>query len=92
MARFKMRLVQQTTEEGSGDFTLEADSPEAAAAILNRAWKVAMAQGSSLVRLPDGQVQLIERSDIIARRVSFVLLDERGEEVREVTPPNGHAP
>ena len=57
MARFKMRLVQQTTEEGSGDFTLEADSPEAAAAILDRAWKVAMAQGSSLVRLPDGQVQ-----------------------------------
>lgn len=92
MARIRMRLVQQTTEEGSGDFVLEADSPEAAAAILSRAWKLAMAEGSSLVRLPDGQVQLIERTDIIARRVSFLLLDKHGDEVRAVTPPNGHAP
>ena len=89
MAMFNIRLVQQITEQGSGDFTIEAGSAEAAAAILLKAYKVAQAQGSSLIKLLDGQVQLIERSEVLARSVSFVLLDQEGAEIRPVTAPDG---
>jgi hypothetical protein len=91
MARFNIRLVQQTTEQGSGDFAIEAGSPEAAAAILSDAYKAARAEGSNIVKLPDGQAQVIERTEVLERQVSFLLLDENGDEVRPVTAPSGGA-
>lgn len=89
MAMFSIRLVQQITEQGSGDFMIEADSPEAAAGILLVAYKIAQAEDSSLVKLLDGQVQLIEREEVLGCSVSFKLLDDDGAEVRSVTAPNG---
>ena len=89
MAMFSIRLVQQITEQGSGDFNIEAGSAEAAAAILLTAYKVARAEDSSIVKLLDGQMQVLERSEVLGRSVSFVLLDENGAEVRPVTAPDG---
>lgn len=85
MATFSIRLVQQITEQGSGDFVIEASNAEAAAGILLTAYKAARAKDSSLVKLLDGQVQLIEREEVLSRSVSFKLLDENGGEVRLVT-------
>ncbi|QDJ12281.1 Hypothetical protein HVPorG_05053 (plasmid) [Roseomonas mucosa] len=91
MAKYSMRLVQRTTEQGSGDFVIEAATPEGAAAVLSDAYKAACAEDSSIIKLADGQSQVIERTEVLGREVSFVLLDEHGDEVRTVTPPNGHA-
>ena len=88
MAMFSIRLVQQITEQGSGDFIIEAESAEAAAGILLAAYKVARAEDSSIVKLLDGQVQLIEREEVLGRSVSFKLLGEDGAEVRSVTVPD----
>ena len=89
MATFSIRLVQQITEQGSGDFVIEASSAEAAAGILLTAYKAAQAEDSSVVELLDGQVQLIERAEVLGRSVSFKLLDEDGAEVGLVTAPDG---
>jgi len=43
----------------------------------------------TLVELLDGQVQLIERAEVLGRSISFKLLDEDGAEVRLVTAPGG---
>ncbi|WP_145145642.1 hypothetical protein [Roseomonas gilardii] len=89
MATFSIRLVQKITEQGSGDFTIEAASAEAAAAVLLRAYKATLAEGSSIVKLQDGQAQLLEREEVLDRSVSLVLLDQEGREVRPVTAPDG---
>ena len=89
MAKFSIRLVQQITEQGSGDFTIEAKNAEAAAGILLAAYKAAQAEESNLVKLTDGQVHLIERETVLDRSVSFKLLDEGGAEVRSVTASDG---
>lgn len=89
MAMFSIRLVQQITEQGFGDFMIEAGSAEGAAGILLAAYKVAQAEDSSVVKLLDGQVQLIERQEVLGRSVSFKLLDNDGAEVRSVTAPDG---
>ena len=89
MATFSIRLVQQITEQGSGDSVIEASSAEAAAGILLAAYKAAQAEDSSVVELLDGQVQLIERAEVLGRSVSFKLLDEDGAKVRLVTAPDG---
>jgi len=86
---FSIRLVQQITEQGSGDFNIEAGSAEAAAGILLKAYKVARSEDSSIIKLQDGQSQLIEREKVLDRSVSFMLLDKEGTEVRPVTAPNG---
>ena len=72
MAMFSIRLVQQITEQGSGDFNIEAGSAEAAAGILLKAYKVAQAEGSSVIELRDGQAQLIEREKVVGHSVSFM--------------------
>lgn len=89
MATFSIRIVQQITEQGSGDFFIEATNAEAAAGILLKAYHVAQSEDSSLIKLQDGQVQLIEREEVLGRSVSFKLLDEDGAEVRSVTAPDG---
>ena len=89
MATFSIRLVHTITEQGSGDFTVEAASAEAAAAVLLNAYKAARAEGSSTVKLQDGQAQLLAREEVLGRSVSFVLLDGEGAEVRPVMAPDG---
>ena len=86
MTRHRMRLVEQLVEEDSGDFTVDAATPELAAGILVAAHDAARDRCEDLVVLPDGQSRLIEPTDIVRSHVFCVLLDEAGEEVREVEP------
>lgn len=86
MAKFTIRLVQQITEQGFGDFLIEASTADAAAELVRKAYKIARAEGSSVVRLTDGQVQVLERVEVLDRIVSFILLDQDGEEVGPVGP------
>ena len=89
MKKFSIRLVEYTTERGFGDFSIAAETAEAATAALYVAYKIAKSEQSNIVKLADGQMQLIERLEVVDRSVSFVLLDEHGTEVRTVTTPNG---
>lgn len=89
MAQFSIRIVQQVTEQGSGDFIIEASTAEAAVAVLSTVYKIARAEGSNIVTLQDGQSQILERAEVLDRVVSFMLLDADGEEVRPVSVPLG---
>jgi len=94
MPTFALRLVEEITERGHGDFAVEADTPEAAAAILEASYRQARDAGSNLVVLPDGQQQFIEREAAAAPTVSFVLLDGDGLPGAPVSPrdPDEGAP
>jgi len=87
-----MRLVEQMIEEDSGDFTLDAPTPERAAAVLLAAHDRARERGSNHVRLADGQSCRIEPDDVVRTRAFCVLLDESGQELREVEPDHGEEP
>lgn len=86
-----MRPVEQLVEEDSGDFTVEAPTPELAAGILVAAHGAARDRCDDLVVLPDGQSRRIGPTDVVRTRVFCLLLDENSEEVREVEP-GGHEP
>jgi hypothetical protein len=84
MTIYAIRLVAQTTRQGSIDFKVEAASPSAAAAIIAEAHNQTEASGTGLMLLPDGQEELFEIVDVVARERTFFLLDDAGEEVTEV--------
>jgi len=93
MTRFRMRLVEQLIEEDSGDFTVDADTPAQAAAILLRAHDTARDADRNLVTLPDGQARNIEPNDVVGNRVFCLLLDEEGDEIGgEIVPDWGPPP
>jgi len=88
-----MRLVEQLVEEDSGDFTVEADTPAQAAAILLQAHDSAREADRNLVTLPDGQARNIEPDDVVGTRVFCLLLDEEGDEIGgEIVPDRGTPP
>ena len=90
-----MRLVERIVHESGCDFLVEAPTPALAAAILLAAHKQAFKQCANLVTLPDG---LAETQSVCrwSRRIgeTFVvknsgvcrLLDEAGEEIKDVEP------
>ena len=86
MTRHRMRLVERLVEEDSGDFLVEAPTPALAAGILLAAHNRAREQCSDLVRLPDGQRRRIEPTDVVENRTFCLLLDEAGQEVKEIDP------
>ena len=92
MSKYRMLLVEELVESDSGEFIVEAASPEVAAAILITA-HAARDDDSNIVRLPDGQECEIDPNGIIESRVFCVLLDDTGKELHEVepdyTPPTG---
>lgn len=88
MPKFRMLLVEEIVECDCAEFDVEASSPEAAAAILTEAHDRAREDCSSWVSLPDGQRRHIEPDNIVRTRVFCVLLDEQGNEVREIDPNN----
>jgi tRNA pseudouridine-54 N-methylase len=98
MTIYAIRLVAQTTRQGSIDFKVEAASPSAAAAIIAEAHNQREASDSGLMFLPDGQEELFEIVDVVSRERSFFLLDETGEEVSEIplvdapSPPSRRHP
>ncbi len=88
MTRFRMRLVERLIEEDSGDFTVDAVTPELAAGILLRAHDAARDKCEDLVVLPDGQSCRIEPTDVVANQVFCMLLDEAGEEIGSEVEPD----
>lgn len=88
MTRFRMRLVERLIEEDSGDFTVEAATPELAAGILLRAHDAARDECEDLVVLPDGQSCRIEPTDVVANQVFCMLLNEAGEEIGSEIEPH----
>ena len=95
MTRHRMRLVERRVQEGTCDFIIEAPTPALAAGILLTAYKRAFKQCSNLVTLPDalaetqsvcrwsryiGGMFVIENSGLCR------LLDETGQEVKEIDP------
>ena len=86
MTLHRMRLVERLVEEDSGDFLVEAPTPELAAGILLAAHDRAREQCSDVVTLPDGQRRRIEPTDVVENRTFFMLLDEAGQEIKEIDP------
>lgn len=93
MARYQIRLVEQSILEGSGDFAVEADTPERAATLLLQAHNAAREDCRDLAVLPDGQDRRIEPREVVDNRVFCVRLDEAGSEVGgEIEPDFGPPP
>ncbi len=89
MPIFTIRLVERTTNEGSADFKVDAPTASDAAAIVAEAHARAQVIGSNMVTLPDGQTQVVESEDVVARDRRFVLIDDQGAEVAEIPIPGG---
>ena len=81
-----MRLIERLIEEDSGDFLVEAPTPALAAGILLAAHNRAREQCSNLVTLPDGQRRRIEPTNVVENSTFCMLLDEAGQEVKEIDP------
>ncbi|MEK8121608.1 hypothetical protein WOB59_00360 [Methylocystis sp. IM4] len=79
-----MLLVEELVESDCAEFTVDAATPEAASAILVDAHARAREGCSSWVSLPDGQRKHIEPDNVVRSRVFCVLLDDNGDEVREI--------
>lgn len=93
MTRYRIRLVEQSILEGSGDFTVEADTPELAAAVLLQAHEAARKECRDLVVLADGQSRRIEPREVIDNKLFCIRLDEAGDEIGgEIEPDDGPPP
>jgi hypothetical protein len=84
MPTFRMLLVEELVESDSGEFSVDAQTPQDAAALLIEAHNRARDQCTSWVTLPDGQKRHIEPENVVRTRVFCVLLDDKGEEVAEI--------
>lgn len=98
MTRYRIRLVEQSILEGSGDFTVEADTPELAAAVLLQAHEAARKECRDLVVLADGLAETrsvcrwsrrIEPREVIDNKLFCIRLDEAGDEIE---PDDGPPP
>jgi len=93
VTRHRLRLVERSILEGSGDFTVEADTPELAAAVLLRAHDAAREACRDLVVLPDGQSRRIEPKEVVDNNVFCIRLDDAGDEIGgEIKPDDGPPP
>ena len=81
-----MRLVEQLIQEGSGDFLVEAETPALAAGFLLGMHDAARERDSNIVALADGQSCRIEPNSVVENSTFCILLDETGQEIREVEP------
>ena len=84
MSSFNIRLIERTTHQGSADFRVDAETEAAAATIVADAHTAAQANGTNMVTLPDGQTQVVEAEEIVARERTFMLVDDDGTEIREI--------
>jgi hypothetical protein len=88
MPSFNIRLVEQTTLEGSGDFTVHADTAHDAATVIAEAHRLAKTRGTHLVTLPNGQVQVVESEREVSCQVVLLLLNDLGD-ILETLPLPG---
>jgi ABC-type cobalamin/Fe3+-siderophores transport system ATPase subunit len=84
MSTFNIRLIERTTHQGCADFRVHAETAAAAATIVADAHTGAQADGTNMVTLPDGQTQVVEAEEIVARERTFLLVDDAGTEIREI--------
>lgn len=84
MPIFTIRLVEQTTKQGSADFRVQAATTADAACLVANAHDRSLESGNGLVTLPDGQTEFIEAETVIARSRSLLLLDDQGREISEI--------
>ena len=93
VTRHRLRLVERSILEGSGDFTVEADTPELAAAVLLRAHDAAREACRDLVMLPDWQSCHVEPRQVVDSDVFCTRLDDAGDEIGgEIKPDDGTPP
>ncbi len=93
MTRYRIRLVEQSILEGSGNFTVDADTPELAATVLLKAHEAARDACSNLVVLADGQSRRIDPREVIDNNLFCIQLDETGDEIGgEIKPDDGAPP
>ncbi len=85
MSIYRMRLVEQTIQEASADFKIEAASAAEAAGYLAAARDTAEAQASKVVEI-QGQSIALGPSQTLDTPVFYFLLDEDGDERGEVEP------
>lgn len=85
MPKYRMLLVEELVESDSAEFSVDADTPETASAILIDAHARARDRDSNTVSLPDGQAHRIEPDNVVRSRVFCVPLDDEGNEVREIS-------
>lgn len=86
---FTIRLVERTTQQGVANFEVDAPTASVAASIVAEAHARAQALGINMVTLPDGQTQVLEAEDVVARDRRFLLLDAAGTEVAEIALSDG---
>jgi hypothetical protein len=85
MNTYRLRLVEQTIQEASADFEVEATSASEAAGLLAAARDTAAAQASKVVEI-QGQAISLGPSQTLDTPVFYFLLDEDGDERGEVHP------
>lgn len=86
MPKYRLLLVEELVLSDCAEFHVDAPTEADAAAFLINARHEGLDRDSNLVSLPDGQSHNIEPEDIVRSRVFCVLLDEKGEEIREIIP------
>ena len=85
MNTYRLRLVEQTIQEASADFEIEAASAVEAAGHLAAARDAAAARASRSMEI-QGQSVTTGPCQVVDTPVFYILLDEHGEERGEVHP------
>ncbi len=79
MTLYRVRLVERITSQGAADFTVSAQSPQEAGTVVADAHALAQAAGVAYIKLPDGQVQVLEPEEITDRETLLLLVGPGGE-------------
>ena len=85
MPSFQLRLDEYTTERSSAEFSVLAESPDAAAAAITSAYDRARRAGASVVQPRTAEPQVLQWDRTIAILIACVLLDGSGNALGVVT-------
>lgn len=85
MSAYRIKITETTTQIGTADYMIQADTAEAAAAILSVAYHKTQATGGIVMTLPDGTQEDYNPDVVVQAQVSFALLDASGSVLREIT-------
>ena len=84
MTTFRIKIVEKTSLIAEAVFTVDSTTVEAAAAEVLVAYRMAEAQGSSMIVLPNGQRDVLERANTAHAEVSMIEMDDAGNEIQNV--------
>ncbi len=88
MSLYRIRLVESVTNQATADFAVDAQTLQDAARIVASAHAEAQAAGTNIVRLPDGQMQILESEAATDRVTRFLLVSPNGE-TSHIPMPSG---